>query len=182
MAKKVIISSKNPVKIDAVKHSFEEMFPHETFNFEGVSVPSGVSDQPLGEDETFTGAENRATNASKEMPDADYWVGIEGGCEKLHDGMVVYAWMVIHGKYDAEVKVGKARSSTFFLPNEVMKLVDEGLELGDADDKVFKRSNSKQQNGAVGILTGDAITRRDYYVQALKLALIPFLEHNSSLY
>ena len=27
------------------------------------------------------------------------------------------------------------------------------LELGDADDMVFKRSNSKQKNGAVGILT-----------------------------
>jgi non-canonical (house-cleaning) NTP pyrophosphatase len=38
-------------------------------------------------------------------------------------------------------------------------LVESGKELGDADDIVFGKSNSKQQNGAVGILTHDIITR-----------------------
>jgi hypothetical protein len=50
----------------------------------------------------------------------------------------------------------------------------------DADDIVFKRSNSKQSNGAVGLLTGDRITRASYYVHACHLALIPFV--NRALY
>ena len=51
---------------------------------------------------------------------------------------------------------------------------------GDADDIVFKRSNSKQQNGAVGILTDNVINRTDYYSHAIILALIPFT--NTKLY
>jgi non-canonical (house-cleaning) NTP pyrophosphatase len=40
---------------------------------------------------------------------------------------------------------------------------------------VFGRSNSKQQNGSVGILTHDVIDRTAYYVHAVILALIPFV-------
>jgi non-canonical (house-cleaning) NTP pyrophosphatase len=54
------------------------------------------------------------------------------------------------------------------------------MELGDADDVVFGRTNSKQENGAVGLLTENVIDRTAYYVQALILALIPF--KNSVLY
>ena len=50
----------------------------------------------------------------------------------------------------------------------------QGIELGHADDQVFGRSNSKQQNGSVGLLTGDVVDRTAYYVQAVILALIPF--------
>jgi len=66
------------------------------------------------------------------------------------------------------------------LPKEVSKLIDEGLELGEADDQVFQRQNSKQQNGAVGLLTQDIITRTTYYQEAIILALVPFI--NSELY
>jgi non-canonical (house-cleaning) NTP pyrophosphatase len=56
----------------------------------------------------------------------------------------------------------------------VVELIDQGMELGEADDVVFGRNNSKQKNGAVGILTGDVVTRTSYYVEAVCLALIPF--------
>ncbi len=45
---------------------------------------------------------------------------------------------------------------------------------------LFKKQNSKQQNGAVGLLTNDLITRETLYHQAVILALIPFL--NQALY
>ncbi len=45
---------------------------------------------------------------------------------------------------------------------------------------VFGRTNSKQGNGAVGLLTGDVIDRAAYYVHAVILALIPF--RNPELY
>ena len=54
------------------------------------------------------------------------------------------------------------------------------MELGDADDVIFGRTNSKQGNGSVGILTADVITRTIFYQQAILLALIPF--KNSNLY
>jgi len=70
--------------------------------------------------------------------------------------------------------VWKSENRNFFLPNEVVKLIKDGKELGDADDIVFNRRNSKQENGAVGILTGDVIDRTKYYTEAVILALIPF--------
>ena len=54
-------------------------------------------------------------------------------------------------------------------------LVRGGLELGEADDLVFRTSNSKRRNGAVGLLTGDVITRAGLYTPAVQLALIPFI-------
>ena len=59
-------------------------------------------------------------------------------------------------------------------------MVQKGYELGEADDIVFKKDNSKQQNGAVGLLTQNIITRKSLYKPAVIMALIPFL--NTELY
>lgn len=174
--KKVIIASKNPVKIEAVKQGFEKMFPGETFEFMGISVPSGVKDQPFNSEETLKGATNRADNALNEIENADFCAGIEGGIEPIGEEMEAFAWVVIR----SSKKYGKSRTGTFFLPKEVVKLIKKGKELGEADDIVFKRNNSKQQNGAVGILTGNVIDRTKYYSEAVVLALIPF--KNTELY
>jgi non-canonical (house-cleaning) NTP pyrophosphatase len=56
----------------------------------------------------------------------------------------------------------------------VADLIRQGKELGEADDLVFNRSNSKQDNGAVGLLTGNVIDRAQLYEQAVILALAPF--------
>jgi len=170
MTKKVIIASKNPVKINAVKIGFEKMFPSEKFEFKGVSVPSGVKDQPATNQETMAGAINRANNAKLQHQQADFWVGIEGGIEKDKEEMGVFAWIVVKSN---EIS-GKTRTSTFFLPKKIVELIDAGKELGEADDIVFGGTNSKQKNGAVGILTGNIIVRTSYYTEAVILALIPF--------
>ena len=174
--KKVIIASKNPVKIQAVRNGFEQMFPDQEFEFHGVSVDSGVSDQPMSSDETFTGAKNRADNASLQDPDADFHVGIEGGIEQRDGEMAAFAWVVIK----LNSTYGKSKTGTFYLPRKVVELVNQGKELGEADDIVFDRTNSKQKSGAVGILTGDIIDRTSYYKEAVILAAIPF--RNSDLY
>ena len=152
------------------------MFPDKEFEFAGISVSSSVSSQPSSDNETFAGAKNRADNASKEIKDADFYVGLEGGVEHIGDETKSFTWCIIKsaGKY------GKSRTGTFFLPREIIKLLKEGKELGEADDIVFNRSNSKQENGAVGILTGDVIDRTKYYTDAVILSLIPF--KNRELY
>jgi non-canonical (house-cleaning) NTP pyrophosphatase len=61
-----------------------------------------------------------------------------------------------------------------------MSIIKEGMELGEADDIVFGMTNSKQENGAVGILTGNVINRTDLYKAATVLSLIPF--RNTELY
>ena len=174
---KIIVASKNPVKINAALSGFQKMFVGHTFEIEGVSVASGVSDQPQTDAETLQGARTRVENACAQYPNADFWIGIEGGIEEHHHEMGAFAWIVIQSK---DGQVGKGRTGVFFLPPQVAQLVREGKELGEADDIVFGRTNSKQENGAVGILTDNIIHREQYYATTVVLALIPF--KNKELY
>jgi inosine/xanthosine triphosphatase len=167
----IVVASKNPVKISAALEGFSRMFPNSAYTAHGVSVASGVSDQPLSNDETLLGAKNRVQNARSLEPDADYWIGIEGGIASHDDSFQTFAWIVV---MDKKGLTGKSRTSSHFMPEEVVRLVREGMELGDADDEVFGHQNSKQRNGSAGLLTGDVIDRSAVYVQAVILALIPF--------
>lgn len=180
----VVVASQNPVKLQAVRKGFERMFPAQRFELQGVSAPSGVDDQPASNAETLRGAMNRAQAASQAQPLADYWVGVEGGIEE-QDGehgsehgseMAAFAWIVVLSRQG----MGKGRTGTFFLPSRVADLIRQGMELGEADDIVFGRSNSKQENGAIGLLTGNVVDRAQLYEQAVVLALTPF--KNPALY
>lgn len=174
---RVIVASKNPVKINAALRGFEAMFPEHLFNVDGISAPSGVSDQPMTDAETLLGALNRATRVRERIPDADYWVGIEGGVHETDHGLAERAWIVIHAK---DGRTGKGSSGTFFLPEPIARLIRSGAELADACDVIFEGSDCRQKNGAVGLLTGDVIHRTSLYEHAMALALIPF--KNPSLY
>lgn len=167
---KLVVASNNPVKIGAALAGFRQMFPDQEYSAEGVSVPSGVSVQPMTDSETLQGAHNRAAAAKAAQPDADYWIGIEGGCDDVNGAVEVFAWVVVLNG----AKEGKARTGMFYLPESVAALVRQGIELGHADDMVFGRSNSKQSDGSVGLLTGGLIDRAAYYTHAVILALIPF--------
>ena len=71
---------------------------------------------------------------------------------------------------------GYAKTASFLLPPALCTLVlDKNMELGHADDLVFGRVNSKHGSGTVGKLTDGEIDRMEYYVHALKLALIPWV-------
>lgn len=171
---KIVVASTNPVKLKATEIGFKRMFNLDP-EIKGVSVPSGVSDQPMTEEETLKGAINRANNAKKENPDADYWVGLEGGVEDKNDELHAFAWMAV---LDKDGKLGKGKTGTFILPQKIAELIRQGDELGTADDKVFGGNNSKQKNGSIGILTGDVLTRAGFYSDAIIMALIPFKNQN----
>ena len=95
MVSKIIVGSKNPIKINSVKLGYQKVFSNLEFELEGVSVPSDVSDQPMSNQETLDGALNRATHAKNDFPDAKFWVGIEGGIERMGEEMMAFAWIVI---------------------------------------------------------------------------------------
>lgn len=172
MLMKVVIASHNPAKIRAVREAFSLQFREEDIDYIPASVASGVSDQPLSDDETRTGARNRARNACEQIPEADFWVGLEGGINTVDDDLMAFAWMAVLGPGD---RIGEARTVTLPLPPAVKALVDEGLELGEANDKVFSTVNSKHEGGAFGLLTNGLYTRESVYTEALVIALVPFV-------
>jgi inosine/xanthosine triphosphatase len=171
LAMRIVVSSSNPVKIAASQAAFHAVFPEADKQFISVHVPSGVSDQPGSDDESRQGACNRVKNARLAEPDADYWVGLEGGLEWIDGEPMASAWMVIS---DASGRLGQVRTPTLPLPPAVKQLLLQGLELGEANDRVFDTEHSKQAGGAFGLLTGNLMTRESIYTQALILALLPF--------
>ena len=84
-----------------------------------------------------------------------------------------FAWVVAR---DSRGRESAARAASFVLPGEVARLVaEEGLELGDADDRVFARVKSGQGSGTIGRLTAGRVTRTQYYEHAVAMALVPLL-------
>lgn len=170
--KKIVVASRNPAKLLAVEDAFKIQFPDEALEFVIVDAASGVSDQPMSDIETRLGACNRAIAAGKIHPAADFWVGLEGGIEAIDEQLMAFAWMAILGSNGS---MGEARTVTLPLPPAVKTLVDGGLELGEANDRVFATVNSKHKGGAFGLLTNGLYTREGVYTQALVIALVPFV-------
>lgn len=182
----IAVGSKNPVKINAVSNGFQQIgrfywaSQNEEFTqplVEGIDVSSDVSDQPMSDDETKLGSKNRAKNVFKEYENLKghapkLAVGLEGGVAVRDSVMECFAWITI---YDG-IKYSSSRTGSFQLPSIIKDLVcKDGLELGDADDRVFSTVNSKQKGGTVGKLTFGVIDRTKYYADAVTLAMVPFL-------
>ena len=178
---KVVVASRNPVKLGAAREAFEALFPAADIDVIPTDVDSGVADQPSSDEETRNGARNRATGASERVPDADFWVGLEGGVEVIDERLLAFAWMAIKGRNG---QLSESRSATLPLPPAVKELMDGGMELGEANDRVFATINSKQGGGAYGLLTDGRYTRESIYAQTLIIALTPFVNslypHSSS--
>ena len=169
---KVVVASRNPVKVAATRQAFETQFPDATLEMISVDVESGVSDQPASDEEARQGARTRVLRSMGAMPDADFWVGLEGGIEVLDDQLMAFAWMAVRGRSGG---MSEARSATLPLPPAVKELLAGGMELGEANDRVFSTVNSKQGGGAYGLLTDGLYTREGIYSQTLIIALIPFV-------
>ena len=162
----IAVASANPAKIAAVEQCFCQVFPDKQLRVSGFACESGVRAQQLCAEETLLGAENRIAQLKNQIA-ADFYVAIEAGLE----GEMTFAWMVIHHGN----QVGKARSASLMLPPAALALLARGEELGDVMDQLFGTQNIKQAGGAIGLLTGNRLSRASVYQQALVLALIPFL-------
>lgn len=198
----IVVGSTNPVKIEAVRRVFKKIKSSLTVVIvEGYDVPSHVSDQPWGDEETRRGAEQRALGAlaaarakwelqlskDKTILGPSYGVGLEGGvADAANGGLDSVGCMAIVRAADDRMSV--ARTASFPLPPRVARLLrgDEPghpkMELGDADDLVFKDIDSKRKGGAVAKVTHGLLDRQSYYEHALFCAYAPFHHDASGLY
>ncbi|MGS0536641.1 inosine/xanthosine triphosphatase [Pseudoalteromonas sp. SaAl2] len=166
----ILVGSKNPVKINAAAHVFTAFFPQHEIKCVGIHAPSEVPDQPIGEEQTRVGAENRVAYA-KQHHHADFYVAMEGGAAQFSYGPATFAYVVIANTVQQSI----GRSSNLPLPHVLFNALLNGEELGDVMDNAFNTHNIKQQGGAIGLLTNNQATRQSTYTQALTLAMAPFL-------
>jgi len=170
---KILVGSKNPVKISSVEEAFKNYF--DNIEVIGIEVESGVSVQPVN-DETFTGAQNRALKL-KELNDSqnlgsELFVGIEGGIMKQFDKWFAFGCMCV---IDNNGRTGFGTSPHFELPQSVVEKLLQGIELGDVMDEIMNQQNTKQKHGAIGFFTNGVMNRKELYIEGLKVAVIPFL-------
>ncbi|MGS2719181.1 inosine/xanthosine triphosphatase [Paraglaciecola aestuariivivens] len=167
---KIVVGSRNPVKINAIKQAFSQLFTDEQIECVGVDAPSGVADQPMTQTETRQGALNRV-DYCKAQNQADYYAAIEGGVHNFTDGPATFAYIAIANEH----KVSVGRSTQLPLPQRVYQALVNGQELGKVMDDLFNTQNVKQKQGAIGLLTQGQASRESVYTQAAILTLAPFI-------
>lgn len=164
---KVAIGTKNPSKLAAAEEAFKSFFPDEDIEFIPVEVASGISDQPMSDEETLQGALTRAKSALQEAG-ADYGVGLEGGLQQIAD-----YWMVgnIAAVVNAAGDTSAGASARVVVPDVIMSHVLEGTELNDAVHKALNIKDNGKQGGILGLLSKDIVTRSSACRDAVLLAL-----------
>ncbi|HJP95995.1 MAG TPA: inosine/xanthosine triphosphatase [Candidatus Saccharimonadales bacterium] len=164
---KVAIGTKNPSKLAAAEQAFKTFFPDADIEFIPVEVASGISDQPMTDEETLRGALTRAKSALQETG-ADYGVGLEGGLQQIAD-----YWMVgnIAAVVNAAGDTAAGASARVALPKTLVPLVLSGTELNDAVHQLTNIKDNGKKEGALGLLSRGAVTRSGACREAILLAL-----------
>lgn len=163
------VGSTNPAKLEAVHRAMARLAPGCTV--EGVVVPTGVSDQPFGDEETRSGAMRRA-QAALEATGADVAFGLEGGVIFEGDAPWLVSWVAALAK---DGRHGEASGLRMPLPPRATERLRTGVELGTIIDDLFSVTASKQQSGAVGLLTEGFVSRTEAFADLVAMACAPLL-------
>lgn len=164
---KIIISTENRAKIEAVETVFKQVWPELEIISEKFS--SDVADQPLSEEEGIQGA----NNARQKYSDADYFVGLEGYVNTNQYGMFL-AGAVAVIRNDSATGIGI--SAKMQLPDFIKDKINKGAELGPIIKELANdvEENIKHHDGTNGILSKGLYNRVDEFKDATKCALTRF--------
>lgn len=172
MIKNIFVGSTNPVKINAVINAASETWPE--VEVKGVSVSSGVPEQPLTDEITQQGAANRAQAALKLAQKAGHQenvlgVGLEGGALTKPNGeMWSTVWAAV---IDPENNLHFANGARFKVPLIVKNRIEADQEMGPIMADLVKDDNVKQKQGMIGVITQGFVDRTEEYTSLAKLAL-----------
>ena len=166
---KILVGSKNPVKIATVKSVASQIF--DEVIVDGVEVSSGVADQPMTSIEGYKGAKNRALGALK-TKDSEYGVGIESFVEKIDEKMYVGGWIIV---IDKQGVIGSGQQSLYELPEWVAKEISEGKSLGEVMGKYSEDEKIGQKGGTVELVSSGLVLRSDLMFQPLAFSFGRFV-------
>lgn len=169
---KVAIGTENQAKVHAVQNICYLYF--EDVEFISLNVPSNVSEQPIGDEETLQGAKNRASIDFMETQ-VDLSFGLEGGVKELDGQMYICNWGVLYTKIGHQYIAGGAQIP---LPQEVGRAIRNGEELGPVMDRYTKRIGIRHHEGAVGVFTNGFVKRGEMFEHVVKLLLGQYFKEN----
>lgn len=173
---RIFVGSTNPVKVNGTLTAASEAWPE--VRVQGLSVKTGVDEQPRSDEETKRGAINRAKAAlrlglemhPKEEGEA-LGVGLEGGIEDKGDEMWNTVWGAV---VDREGNLGLSAGSRFLVPVEIAERIRAGGEMGPEIAKLLGEKDLtrvKRNEGLIGTITERFVDRTEEYHAVAKLAL-----------
>jgi len=172
--RRAALGSTNPAKIAAVRDALARLAPG--CNVVALDVPSGVGRQPFGDAETRAGALERARAALAQSAlagrGADIGFGLEGGIELEGERVWLLSWVAA---IDPAGREGYASGLRMLLPPSLGDGLRSGAELGTLVDGLFGVTDSKSASGAIGLLTGGAVSRTDAFADLVAMSLAPWI-------
>lgn len=169
------VGSSNPVKINAVKFAVAKKFPNAVVI--GFDVQSGVRHQPMTDDETRRGAENRAyaaiSRGLEEYPEVTDAVGIglEGGVFEADHELWSTVWAAVSDHRPKSTFVFTANGGRVLLPQEISKPMLAGEEMGPVIQRLSGILDVRQKQGMFGVVTKGFVERTEEYSSIVKLAI-----------
>jgi inosine/xanthosine triphosphatase len=182
----VVVGTKNKCKLAAVRASLARYPGLAGSAVEGLSVDTGVDEQPRSLEETSQGAMNRARLSHAQAAAG----GVAGGMKRM-GGAAVVSFGIESGLFElrgawydvcfcAVTSDGETfnlgLSCAFEIPPAIMAHVHEGLDLTQACNaaKITEDETLGMNEGLIGILSKGRITRQDYTEQAVMTALMHY--------
>ncbi|MEA2663053.1 MAG: inosine/xanthosine triphosphatase [Chloroflexota bacterium] len=163
------VGSTNPAKVAAVRDALATLAPG--CAIAPLDVPSGAGRQPFGDAATRAGARERARKALA-ADGADIAFGLEGGVELDGDRVWLLSWVAA---IDPAGREGYASGLRMLLPPSLGPGLRDGSELGTLVDALFGVHDSKTASGAIGLLTGGAVSRTDAFADLVAMSLAPWI-------
>lgn len=140
-----------------------------------TEVKSGVSDQPITEEETQTGSINRAKAAFEKVEDADFGIGIEVGYHKNKDeDFEMFCCTSIFGKGEA---MASCFSTKFLLPDFHQQILKVNKYLGEYVNKYKEEVDEPVINYTRELVRG----RKPLIIEATRNVLLQFLELHATV-
>jgi inosine/xanthosine triphosphatase len=174
----IFVGSTNPVKVNAVTTAASETWPEVMVH--SIDVPSGINDQPIGDQETSQGARNRAqaaledgiTQLQSDRPDSQppntLGVGLEGGVFHHQGGLWSTVWVAVT---DTQGNIFEANGARFKVPDLIADLIKEGKEMGPVVERLVGEADVRSKQGMIGVITNNFVDRTEEYTGITKMAL-----------
>jgi inosine/xanthosine triphosphatase len=168
------VGTTNKAKLEAVRLATKEMWPDAVIN--GYEVESGVDKQPMTDDETKRGSENRAQRAFeagvKEKGEFKQQeclgIGLEGGVTLIGNELWSTVWVTV---VDQAGQLFSANGARMKLAPQIAQPILDGEEMGPLMARIMRIDDIKQKQGMLGVVTQNYISRTEEYGAIAKLAI-----------
>ena len=161
-----------------------DFFRGSAYEIIGAEVPSGVGHTHGSREESMAGARNRAESLAKLGRERNepwsYFVGVEGGLDVLTESrsgarrriVFLESWAYV---LDGSGTGAYGRSGAIELPESLAaEVLDRGVELSAAMDRLTGETGIRDAQGAWGVLTNNAVKRQDAFRLAVLAAFAKF--------